>query len=123
MTRMHRPSSSLLQYLRRHRGFMVLALMVFFVRLAAATVCIEDGPGVRTGFDGGVTVSAPSDLPDGDCLLGEQGGCHCACAHASPMPATAIARLTPIDTSFVETVSHPDTRQRATGSLFRPPIA
>jgi hypothetical protein len=70
-----------------------------------------------------VQVSA-ADAPDGDtCLLGERGGCHCACAHAAALPLS----ISPLATVVMvgHAIGHlPEAPiSRVAPSPLRPPIA
>ena len=129
---MYRSAPSLLTRLRRHRGLWVLAVAVMLIKLVAGTVCVADAPEKRLVST--TTISAASmpvdtviaDVSADDtnaCLLGETGGCHCACAHTVTLPTTAplsIARVEPrFDTFAIRSGFTP----AVTGSLLRPPIA
>jgi len=128
------PTTSLPTRLRRQRGLWVLAMFALLIKVVAATVCLTDGvqsPLTSETADAAsvcMVVAAPVDTAANDdgsgaCLLGEPGGCHCACAHSVPLtnmstlsitvPVSRFDRLLP-DSSFVPAIA---------GSLFRPPIA
>lgn len=131
---MPRSAPSLLSRLRRHRGLWVLAVAMLLIKLAAATICLTDGPGKRVATQA-TTISASTSatmttasvdaLADnaGDCLLGEGGDCHCACAHTMPMPATAPPPIARMDAHFDSPAIHSGFALATIGSLLRPPIA
>jgi hypothetical protein len=126
---MHARTASLFQRLRSHKGAWLLVLAAIMIKVAAATVCVLDGPKV-VALATSQAVAAQADAThassatgDEDCLLGEVGGCHCACAHAATLPATA-----PFVASLVipPTISaHPPVSPspRVSPSPLRPPIA
>ncbi|UPG94338.1 hypothetical protein [Luteibacter aegosomatissinici] len=93
---MHARTASLFQRLRSHKGAWLLVFAAIMLKVAAATVCVLDGPKVVAlaasqvaTAQADVTTHASTATDDEDCLLGEVGGCHCACAHAVTLPATA----------------------------------
>lgn len=126
-------STPLLTRLRRHRGLWALAMAVLMIKLVAGTVCLTDGPGsavaarstVAASASGVMDVAASAAAADdvGDCLLGEAGDCHCACAHTMPMPATAPLCIARVAAHFTSPAVHAGFAAAMTGSLLRPPIA
>lgn len=131
---MFRPTSSLLSRLRRHRGLWLLAVAVMMIKLAAGTICLGDGPNVRLAatvaaatslYDVSLDAAEPTGSIDvkGDCLLGEPGDCHCACAHSVTLPAAVLASVTAMDVRFASPVIRAGFMPATTGSLLRPPIA
>jgi hypothetical protein len=131
---MLRPAPSLLSRLRRHRGVWLLAVAVLMIKLTAGTICLGDGPSLRLASTAatatslyGVSLdvteySAPAGAK-GDCLLGEPGGCHCACAHSVTLPTTALASITTMEVRFASPAIRAGFTPAMTGSLLRPPIA
>jgi hypothetical protein len=87
------------QRLRHHKGGWLLLIAALMIKIAAGTVCVLDGPRLASSEPSGghtqivsALQAATSSADDGDaCLLGEAGGCHCACAHATALPATMPA--------------------------------
>lgn len=119
------------QRLRTLKGAWVLMVLALFIKIASATACTLDGPSVQRLAGGPAlatdvaSVQADARGSDADevCLLGEPGGCHCACAHTAALPSTA---------PLVVMVDRPASSQvhvpaaAATGvptSPLRPPIA
>jgi len=131
---MFRPAPSLLSRLRRHRGLWLLAVAVLMIKLTAGTICLADGPNLLPAatiaaatslYDVSLDVAehaAPADAK-GNCLLGELGDCHCACAHSVTLPATALASITTMEVRFASPVIRAGYTPAMTGSLLRPPIA
>lgn len=122
---------SLLARLRRHRGLWVLAVLVLVFKLASGSVCLADAPSAALTAHASTTAtamvaSAPASgdtASDPACLLGEVGGCHCACAHAMPVPAaTAPSTFAPMLALVLPPISS-GIRTAALGSPLRPPIA
>lgn len=104
----------------------MLVFAAILIKVMTATACMLDGPRVTgsVASAAGPTILAQvvDDRGD-DCLLGESGGCHCACAHAMTLPAVApslalTVRPMPVDIHPPVTPS-----LRTIGSLLRPPIA
>ncbi len=101
---------------RRSIGAVILFALLFATRLAFATVCMTDGVG-------DMGVSAVVVDADGEQACPHPGGCHCACGHATPLPATVLptSGSVPAPSTFhrysEEYVALP------TPSLLRPPIA
>lgn len=134
---MHPRPPSLLTRLRRHRGLWVLAVAVMLIKLVAGTVCLTDG--LTTKFASASTttsitapsVSAPtvsaSDTAVIDdaagCALGEQGDCHCACAHTATLPSTLMLAIAKVDAVFDAHRIASRFTPAVPGSLIRPPIA
>jgi len=128
---MSRALPTLLQRLRRHKGGWLLLIMALMIKVAAGTMCVLDGPSLVSSEPAGghaqianalQAAVAPAD--DGDaCHLGEAGGCHCACAHATALPTTMPALVTVVALPGV--VSHlPATPTPLfMRSPLRPPIA
>ena len=128
---MSRTLPTLLQRLRRHKGGWLLLIAALMIKIAAGTVCVLDGPRLASRDPSGdhtkrvsVVEAATSSADDGDgCLLGEVGGCHCACAHATALPPAMPALVAVVGLPAV--VSH---LPAAPTPLFnrsplRPPIA
>ena len=125
----------MLNRLRRHRWLWALALVVLSFKLVAGTICLNDSvanrhtaPATETAVATNVANTAtPSGLVDdsdnGTCLLGEAGGCHCACPETLPVPAMLTLDFGPTESRFVfRTPAYPFLPARA-GPLLRPPIA
>lgn len=131
MQTMFRPHPPLLARMRRHRGFWALALLVLLIKLTSSTLCMADGLGGRvatvaaTAMSQTVATATDQAYPQDDdtCVLGEAGGCHCACAHATTLPSTATLVVDALNfrapTSTFETTVPPT----PTPTLLRPPIA
>lgn len=128
---MSRIQPSLLARLRRHRGLWVLAALVLVFKLASGSACLADAPSAALTAHAStaataMTASAPlsgDTAPDPGCLLGEVGGCHCACAHAMPVPAAAVAApIVPV-LALVPSAVPSGVRVVLPGSPLRPPIA
>jgi hypothetical protein len=126
---MHRPLPSLLTRLRRHRGLWVLAVAVMLIKLTAGTICLTDGAqnrlGAATAAIGAMASVDAVKAAAGDatgCVLGEAGGCHCACAHAVTMPSTAVPSIARMDSRFHFRARPSGYTPAMTGSLIRPPI-
>ncbi|MBS0513926.1 MAG: hypothetical protein JSS16_00415 [Proteobacteria bacterium] len=118
--------------LRRHRGLWVLAAIALLIKLASGMICLADGQAVTSAaIDPAVvcttmmaSIDIASTTDDGDtCLLGEAGGCHCACAHNVPLPSTTIAAVAVVAVGFYSLSPHSEFAPAANGSLLRPPIA
>lgn len=130
---MSRSAPSLLTRLRRHRGLWVLAVAVLLIKFASGTVCLVDGPETRFAATGAstTTVSVPMEtmatVVSGEdtntCLLGEVGGCHCACAHTVMLPATATSSIARMDARPSLPVISSGFDPATPRSLLRPPIA
>lgn len=128
---MSRTLPTMYQRLRRHKGGWLLLIAALIIKIAAGTVCVLDGPRLASSAPSTshtLTVNAseantpPAD--DGEaCLLGEAGGCHCACAHATALPTAMPALAAVIGLPVV--VSHlPATPVSPVNrSPLRPPIA
>lgn len=121
---------SLLTRLRRHRGLWALAMAVLLIKLVSSSVCIGDDPAAQlTATQTATSVlvamdSAATGASGGAvCLLGETGGCHCACAHALTLIARAALAVTPLDAGIESSRRSQDFVPDTTGSLLRPPIA
>jgi len=128
--RLTRPS--LLTRLRRHRGLWMLAVAVLLIKLAAGTICLTDGAYSSDSLknfaaSSSLSVDAPADPTaadeNGGCVLGEAGGCHCACAHTLPLPAVASLSVARMEMHFESLAIHSGFEPAVTGSLLRPPIA
>lgn len=98
------------------------------IKIVAGTCCLLDGPAVVSLADARGSTAVMQAVDDvgaeaDACVLGEAGGCHCACAHAVSMPSTApvlnaLLTLPQVDRGMPAAPAlHP------TGSQFRPPIA
>ena len=128
---MYRSAPSLLTRLRRHRGLWVLAMAVLLIKLVSGSICVADGPGARfasttattTTLTADTAVSTVSTDEANTCLLGEGGGCHCACAHSVTLPASAPPPIAMIEARFAPLTIHSGFTPATTGSLLRPPIA
>lgn len=105
----------------------MLVFAAILIKITTATACMLDGPRVVDAAAvaaSEITMQAQTiDDQGDDCLLGESGGCHCACAHAMTLPAVAFhlaltVRPMPVDIHPPVTPS-----LRTIGSLLRPPIA
>lgn len=129
---MSRATPTVLARLRRHRGLWWLLAFAFFIKLATGTVCLADGLNTRASSISSapavaalsMDVATPSFDEDGDaCVLGEPGGCHCACAHTATLPATVAIALPRVDARFDAPISAPDFVPTALASPLRPPIA
>ncbi|WP_426688900.1 hypothetical protein [Rhodanobacter ginsengiterrae] len=128
---MIRTTPPLLTRLRHHRGLWVLAVAVLLIKLVAGSICLGDNPAATALADVQATTSvltavdsATAATPDDNaCLLGEAGGCHCACAHALTLAASVTLAVAPVETSAASSRLSPDMIPATTGSLLRPPIA
>ena len=128
---MHRSAPSLLTRLRRHRGLWVLAVAVLLIKLVSGSICVADGPGARfasttatpTTLVADTAVSTASADDANTCLLGEGGGCHCACAHSVTLPASTPLPIARMEARFAPLTLHSGFTPATTGSLLRPPIA
>ena len=123
---------SLLNRLRRHRGLWVLAVAVLLIKLTAGTMCLTDGlyKNVAAATASTLSIDASPDQSvnsaadeAGDCVLGEAGGCHCACAHTLPLPTVASLSVARMEMHFESLAIHSGFEPAMTGSLLRPPIA
>ncbi|HVI55724.1 MAG TPA: hypothetical protein VM621_11835 [Luteibacter sp.] len=127
---MPRTLPTMLQRFRRHKGGWILLIAALMIKIAAGTACMMDGPRLlsdtpsadRVLAIGGMQADAATS--DGDaCLLGESGGCHCACAHAtalpSAMPALAAVVSLPVVVTHLPVAPSPLFAR----SPLRPPIA
>lgn len=120
----------LLTRLRRHRGLWVLAMAVLLIKLVSSSVCAGDGPTAelaagQTAASVSLAMDAPTIATAGDaaCLLGETGGCHCACAHASTLISRVALPVAPPDAGIASLHGALGFVPETTGSLLRPPIA
>ena len=121
----------MLNRLRRHRLLWVLALTVLSFKLVAGTVCLNDTSANPHAASVATTVAAQSAAAinlsfDGNgkaCLLGEAGGCHCACPESPPVPATISLALAPVGLNFAFHAPAYAFSPARTGPLLRPPIA
>jgi hypothetical protein len=128
---MMRTTQPLLTRLRRHRGLWVLAVAVLLIKLAAGSICLGDNPAATALADAQATTgalatmdSATAAAPDDNaCLLGEAGGCHCACAHALTLATSVTLSVAPIETGTESFRLCAGMVPAKTGSLLRPPIA
>lgn len=120
--------ATLLQRLRLHRGVWLLVAVALLIKFATSTACLLDGPRPVFASAGDtaasmIAVSDTQDPPDETCLLGEAGGCHCACAHAVAVPASGLRVAIVLPPSGVALHVPAATPPRGPGSLLRPPIA
>ena len=128
---MTRATPPLLTRLRRHRGLWVLAVAVLLIKLVAGSICLGDSPAATWLADTQATTSVPATIDsataaapdDNPCLLGEAGGCHCACAHALTLATTVSLSVALIETKAESARLSPGMLPETTGSLLRPPIA
>ena len=127
---MSRSPPSLLSRLRVHRGAWLVCVLTLVFKLFASSVCLaDDSLTTLSDPSGSPQVVAVSDaaepgLGDAGCVLGDAGGCHCACAHAVPLPplAAASAPVAALSSSDWPPIS-PHCVPAHTASLLRPPIA
>lgn len=116
---------SLLSRLRRHRGLWAVAALVLLFKLASSAVCLGDSAVLAQAEPGtaAVAVASAASVPDASpCLLGE-AECHCACAHALPVPAAAPALMAaPLPATSVLPAAD-SLRITRIDSPLRPPIA
>jgi hypothetical protein len=129
-SRMSRSPPSLLSRLRVHRGAWLVCVLTLAFKLFASSVCMaDDGLATLSDRSGSPQVVAVSDaaelgLGNAGCVLGETGGCHCACAHAVPLPplTTAPTPVAVLSSSEWPPIA-PHCVPAHTASLLRPPIA
>ena len=124
--RVLRTPSPLLTRLRRHQGAWALCVFVLLFKLVTGTVCLADMPASSTPSKADVTLTQMSvDLAQdgGDCLLGEAGGCHCACAHAVPLTGFDTSNTAALTADFESPFISSGYQPAPPGSLLRPPIA
>jgi hypothetical protein len=111
------PRAPLLARLRRRSiGAVILFALLFATKLAFATVCMTDG-----ASDMGA--SAVVVDTDGEQACPHPGGCHCACGHATPLPASALPPVGPVPAPSTFHHYSEDYVALPTPSLLRPPIA
>lgn len=127
---MSRFPATLLQRLRAHKGVWMLLALAVFLKVASASVCLLDGPEIVTASGNqsiAATLIASTDSSatsaDDACLLGESGGCHCACAHASTLPAPGLVVAAHFVIPSVEVHPPEAAEPRILASPLRPPIA
>lgn len=124
---MKRPDLPLLTRLRRHRGLWVLAVAVLLFKVMTTSVCLADplasSPAAAATTPAQLSSINASAPDDAGCLLGEAGGCHCACAHNMPVPIGIAWVLPRQDVSFMPFPAALGVIPDATRSLLRPPIA
>lgn len=109
----------------------MLLIAALLIKVAAGTICVLDGPGQSSVANAseqtltlGTTQADMASTNDSDgCLLGEAGGCHCACAHAVALPATFPVLAAVIGLPMV--ISHLPAAPTplVSPSPLRPPIA
>jgi len=118
-----------LNRLRRHRLLWVLALTVLSFKLVAATVCLNDTAANQhvasvATIIAAQSVASPSFGDNGNaCLLGETGGCHCACAETLPVPVTLSLHIAPVEAPSVFHLPTYGFSPAWAGPMLRPPIA
>jgi hypothetical protein len=119
----------MLNRLRHHRWLWALALTVLSFKLVAGTVCLNDTAADQHAASAATTIATQSvanlsfDDNGNACLLGETGGCHCACAETLSVPVTLSLDGAPFESSFVfHNPAYGFSPARA-GPLLRPPIA
>jgi hypothetical protein len=116
---------SILSRLRTRRGLWLVGFATLLFKLVAGTVCMADGLTSPQAPLAPVAVAAAMvDTDSGSCVLGEAGGCHCACAHAAPVRPTThaterIAHVAGHEWPLIASCYLPP----HAGSLLRPPIA
>lgn len=127
---MSRASRPWLTRLRRYRGLWLLAVFALMIKLVGGTLCAADGvrfADVKETQRSAVVLADAAATPDsdsgGDCLLGEGGSCHCACAHAAPVPTMVMLSVTAQTIPFDLPPAPVDHRSAQMTSLLRPPIA
>ncbi|HEU0198739.1 MAG TPA: hypothetical protein VFQ88_16185 [Nevskiaceae bacterium] len=121
----------MLNRLRRHRLLWVLALTVLSFKLVAGTICLNDTVANPHAAAVATTVAAQAasalnpvfDDSRNACLLGETGGCHCACPESLPVPATISLALAPVGLKFTFHAPAYAFSPTRTNPLLRPPIA
>ncbi len=128
---MSRPLPTMYQRLRRHKGGWLLLIAALIIKIAAGTVCVLDGPRLASSTPStphtltlnALEANTPSTDDGETCLLGEAGGCHCACAHATALPTAMPALAAVIGLPVV--VSHLPAAPLSpvNRSPLRPPIA
>ncbi|HEY4090474.1 MAG TPA: hypothetical protein VGN46_03090 [Luteibacter sp.] len=109
----------------------MLVALAMLIKFAASTACLLDDPGnfVGTSHAGATSeaawAAAVTNDSQGDesCILGEPGGCHCACAHAVTLPATSFDTVASVLLPGIETHAPVAPSLRPTASPLRPPIA
>ncbi|WP_052697947.1 hypothetical protein [Luteibacter yeojuensis] len=116
-------TATVFQRLRSLKGAWILVMFAVLIKVASTTACTLDGPSTVAIASVAVAASHADAGPDEGCLLGEPGGCHCACAHAVALPSAApvVALVTLLP--FIQ--AHPPAAPsvRAPASPLRPPIA
>lgn len=124
---MSRHATPLLTRLRRHRGLWSLAVAVLLIKLVASSICLGDAPRARLAAAQttvAVAALATDASADDACLLGEAGGCHCACAHALTLTSSGVAMPVAPPATRASVAPFDVGRVPAGGgSLLRPPIA
>ena len=121
---MHRSSPFSLSRLRSSRRLWLLCVLTLLLKLATGSLCMADGVHIPSGnATAAVDVAVSDDGGDGDCVLGEPGGCHCACSHSVPLspPIAVIQDVVAVPSDWpVLSLPHAPTH---VGVLLRPPIA
>lgn len=119
----------MLNRLRRHRWLWALALTVLSFKLVAGTVCLNDPAANQHAASAAtiVTMQSVANLSFDDngnaCLLGEAGGCHCACAETLPVPVKLSLHIAPVEASSAFHLPAYGFSPARAGPLLRPPIA
>ena len=110
---MSRPSSRLLNRIRRNRVPRLLLVLSILLNIGFSTLCMADTPQPSNSVPSAALVQTDGPLPvlsrisdadlSGDCLHSETGDCHCTCAHSVPMQGQILRSLTfvPMDSSWV----------------------
>lgn len=97
---MHRSSPFSLSRLRSNRGLWLVCVLTMLFKLTTGALCLADGPHAPPDHATPTDVAASLDAGDGDgdCVLGEAGGCHCLCSHSVPVPRRSLSshRSTPL---------------------------
>jgi hypothetical protein len=115
--------------LRARSGAWMICVAVLLFKIFASSICMADRPHALP-VSAGVTFEAAASYADaqlssdeGACLLGEVGGCHCACAHAVPLSAVGPLHAFAVAGSFDRASISSGYLPPIAGSLLRPPIA
>ncbi|HKT27374.1 hypothetical protein [Dyella sp.] len=123
---MKRTQLPLLTRLRRHRGLWVWAVAVLLFKVMTSSICLADPltsiSAAQANTPAQLSSINTSTPDDAGCLLGEAGGCHCACAHNMPVPIGIAWMLPRQDVSFVPFPAATGAIPDITRSLLRPPI-
>lgn len=120
----------MLSRLRRHRWMFGLAMVVLSFKLVAGTICLNDSSFASHAAEGATAAVQLADAvvfasPAGEegCVLGEAGGCHCACPEALPVPVTLAWGFGPFVSLFAFHAPDYAFAPARAAPPFRPPIA